>query len=167
MELYLTGNVLKPKGLKGELKVQPVTDFPESFLKRRELYIGRTPEDAVLRKVLSAKVYQGFAWIVFEGIGTREAAEAVAGYRLYVTRDHLEPLPDDRAYIHDLIGLEVFDERGERIGKVGDVLEMPAHDVYEIETDGRKVLVPAVEEFVEEIDLRKGIMVLRRFSEFL
>ena len=167
MDLYLTGNVLKPKGLKGELKVQPVTDYPESFLKRKELYIGKTPEDAVLRKVLSAKLHQGFAWIVFEGIGSREEAEAVAGYHLFVTHDDLEPLPDDRAYIHDLIGLEVLDERGGKIGRVSDVLEMPAHDVYEIETVGRKVLVPAVEEFVEEIDLRKGIMVLRRFSEFL
>ncbi|NTU68535.1 MAG: 16S rRNA processing protein RimM [Chlorobiaceae bacterium] len=167
MELYLTGNVLKPKGLKGELKVQPVTDYPESFMKRRELYIGKTPEDAVPRRVLSARLYQGFAWIVFDGIGTREEAEAVVGCHLFVTTDNLEPLPDDRAYIHDLIGLEVLDERGERIGRVGDVLQMPAHDVYEIETAGRKVLVPAVEDFVEEIDLRKGIMVLRRFSEFL
>ena len=167
MDLYLTGIVLKPKGLKGELKVQPVTDFPESFLKRRELFIGKTPDDATQHRVLSAKLNQGFAWIVFEGIGTREAAEAVAGYQLYVTRDLLEPLPDDRAYIHDLIGLEVLDENGGRIGTVSDVLEMPAHDVYEIETGGRRVLVPAVEEFVEEIDLRKGVMVLRRFSEFL
>jgi 16S rRNA processing protein RimM len=167
MELYLTGIVLKPKGLKGELKVQPVTDFPESFVKRRELYIGKTPDDAVLRKVLSAKVNQGFVWIMIEGIGTREEAEAVAGYHLFVASDHLEPLPDDRAYIHDLLGLEVFDEQGGRIGVVSDVLQMPAHDVYEIDTGGRKVLVPAVEDFVDEIDLRKGIMVLRRFSEFL
>ena len=167
MELYLTGIVLKPKGLKGELKVQPVTDYPESFLKRREFYMGKTQGDAVLRKVLTAKLNQGFAWMVFEGIGTREEAEAVAGYRLFVTGEELEPLPDDRAYIHDLIGLEVLDEDGGRIGVVSDVLQMPAHDVYEIEVGGRKVLVPAVEEFVDEIDLRKGIMVLRRFSEFL
>jgi 16S rRNA processing protein RimM len=167
VDLYLTGIVLKPKGLKGELKVQPVTDFPESFLKRRKLYIGKTPEEAVLRNVQSAKLRQGFVWIVFEGVGTREEAEAVAGYRLFVTAEELESLPDDRAYLHELIGLEALDETGAKIGVVSDVLQMPAHDVYEIETGGRKVLVPAVEEFVDEIDLRKGILVLRRFSEFL
>ena len=167
MDLYLTGIILKPKGLNGELKVQPVTDFPESFLKRREYYIGRTPLDAKLRKVVSAKLNKGFAWIFFEGIGTREEAEAVAGWRLFVTGDLLEPISADRAYIHDLIGLEVRDEKGERIGVVGDVLNMPAHDVYEIETGTQKVLVPAVDDFVSEIDLRKGVMVLRRFSEFL
>ncbi|NTU58211.1 MAG: 16S rRNA processing protein RimM [Chlorobiaceae bacterium] len=167
MDLFLTGNILKPKGLKGELKVQPVTDFPESFLKRKEYYIGKTPDQVVLRKVLSAKLNQGFAWIVLEGIGSREEAEAVAGYRLYVTGDALEPMPDDRAYLHDLIGLEVLDEEGGKIGVLRDVLEMPAHDVYEVDTGSRKVLVPAVADFVAEIDLKKGIIVLRRFSEFL
>jgi 16S rRNA processing protein RimM len=167
VELFLTGIILKPKGLKGELKVRPVTDFPESFLKRREYYTGRTPEEAVIRKVLSAKYYQGFAWIVLEGIESREAAEAVAGYGLYVTGDALKPMPADRAYIHELIGLEVADEDEGRVGTVSDVLQMPANDVYEIDTGDRKVLVPAVDDFISEIDLKKRIVTLRRFREFL
>jgi len=167
VELFLTGIVLKPKGLKGELKVQPVTDFPESFLTRREYYIGKSPEEAVVRKVRSAKFQQGFAWLMFEGIESREAAEAAAGLRLYVTGDTLEPMPDDRAYLHDLIGLEVVDEAEGRVGVISNVLQMPAQDVYEIDTGGKKVLVPAVEEFITEIDLDKGIVTLRRFSEFL
>ena len=167
MELFLTGIVLKPKGLKGELKVKPVTDFPESFLKRREYFVGKTPEDAALRKVLSAKLNQGFAWLVLEGVGSREEAEALAGCGLYVTKDSLESLPDDRAYIHELIGLEAFDEEAGRVGKVSDVLQMPAHDVYEIDTGSSKVLIPAVEDFITETDLEKGIVTLRRFKEFL
>lgn len=167
MELYLTGIILKPKGLKGELKIQPVTDFPESFLRRRHYHVGRTPEETVIRRVLSSKLSQGFAWLVLEGIATREDAEAIAGCRLYVTTDELEPLPDDRAYLHDLIGLEVFDQEQGRVGMITDVLPMPAQDVYEIDTGSRKVLVPAVDDFIKEIDLEKGIMILRRFSEFL
>ena len=167
MELFLTGVVLKPKGLKGELKVKPVTDFPESFLKRREYYVGKTPEDAALRKVAAAKLHQGFAWLVLEGVGSREEAEALAGCGLYVTKDSLESLPDDRAYIHELIGLEAFDEETGRVGKISDVLQMPAHDVYEIDTGSSKVLIPAVEDFITETDLEKGIVTLRRFKEFL
>lgn len=167
MELFLTGIVLKPKGLKGELKVQPVTDFPESFLTRHEYYVGKNSEEAVVRNVRSATLRQGFAWLVFEGIESREAAEAVAGMKLYVTAEQLKPMPDDRAYLHDLIGLEVVDEEADKVGKISDVLQMPAQDVYEIDTGGRKVLVPAVEEFITEIDLEKGIVTLRRFSEFL
>jgi 16S rRNA processing protein RimM len=167
VELFLTGIVLKPKGLKGELKVKPVTDFPESFLKRREYFVGKTPEDAALRKVLSAKLNQGFAWLVLEGVGSREEAEALAGCGLYVTKDSLESLPDDRAYIHELIGLEAFDEEAGRVGRISDVLQMPAHDVYEIDTGSSKVLIPAVEDFITETDLEKGIVTLRRFREFL
>ena len=167
MELFLTGVVLKPKGLKGELKVKPVTDFPESFLKRREYYVGKTAEDAALRKVVSAKLNQGFAWLVLEGVGSREEAEALAGFGLYVTKDSLESLPDDRAYIHELIGLEAFDEEAGRVGRISDVLQMPAHDVYEIDTGSSKVLIPAVEDFITETDLEKGIVTLRRFKEFL
>jgi 16S rRNA processing protein RimM len=167
VELFLTGVVLKPKGLKGELKVKPVTDFPESFLRRREYYVGKTPKDVVLRKVQSARFHQGFAWLVLEGAGSREDAEALAGCGLYVTRDALESMPDDRAYIHELIGLEVFDEAEGRVGKVSDVLQMPAHDVYEVDTGDRKVLIPAVEDFITETDLQKGIVTLRRFKEFL
>jgi 16S rRNA processing protein RimM len=167
VDLYLTGIILKPKGLKGEVKVQLVTDFLESFLKRKEYYTGRSEDDAVPRKVLSAKMYQGFAYMLFEGIESREMAEAVAGHQVFVTGDALVPLSGDRAYIHELTGLTVYDEEGEKIGTVSDVLNMPAHDVYEILTGTRKVLVPAVEEFVVEIDMQRGRMVLRRFSEFL
>jgi len=167
VELFLTGIVLKPKGLKGELKVKPVTDFPESFLKRREYYVGKTPEEAAPRKVVSAKLRQGFAWLVLEGIESREAAEAASGSRLYVPGEKLEPMPEDRAYLHDLIGLEAVDEAEGRVGTISDVLQMPAQDVYEIDTGEKKVLVPAVEEFITEIDLEKGIVTLHRFKEFL
>lgn len=167
MELFLTGIILKPKGLKGELKVQPMTDFPDNFLKRRHYHVGKSREEAVVRKVLSAKLNQGFAWIMLEGVTSREDAEAFAGSSLYVTEDALEPMQGNRAYIHELKGLEVFDERDGRVGVIADVLQMPAHDVYEIDTDAGKVLVPAVDEFIEEVDLEKGIVMVRRFSEFL
>lgn len=167
MELFLTGIILKPKGLKGELKVQPVTDFPERFLTRRHYHVGKSPEEAVIRKVRSAKLHQGFAWLVFEGIGSREEAEAAVGQRLYVSEEELESLPDDRAWLHELVGLEVFDERDGRVGVISDVLQMPASDVYEVDTGERKVLVPAVDDFIKEVDLDKRIVMLRRFSEFL
>lgn len=167
MELFQTGIVLKPKGLRGEVKIQPVTDFPERFLRGSEYYTGRTPEVAVPRRVLAARIYQGFVYLLFEGVDSREKAGALAGEKVFVTGENLVPLSGDRAYIHELVGLEVLDENRLRIGVVSDVLKMPAHDVYEIRTEQKRVLVPAVGEFVEEIDIVRGIMVLRRFREFL
>lgn len=166
-ELYLAGRILKPKGLKGEVKVLPVTDFPESFLDRKVFYVGKTGEEAMCCRVLHAVLRKGFAYLLFSGIDSREKAETIAGHKVYVSADALIPLSPDRAYLHELRGLKVLSESHEEVGILNDVLKMPAHEVYEVQYGIRRVLVPAIEEFVEEIDVEKGYMVLKRFDEFL
>ncbi|UZJ38633.1 ribosome maturation factor RimM [Prosthecochloris sp. SCSIO W1103] len=166
-ELYLVGKILKAKGLKGEMKVLPITDYPESFLDRKVFYIGKNEGDAVRQVVRQGTLRKGFAYLLFFGIDTREKAEAVAGEKVYVSVDDLIPLPHDRAYLHELKGLKVLNESFEEVGVVLDVLKMPAHEVYEVQCGEQVVLVPAVEEFVEEIVIEKGYMVLKRLEEFL
>ncbi|NTW69153.1 MAG: 16S rRNA processing protein RimM [Chlorobiaceae bacterium] len=167
MELYLAGIILKPKGLAGEVKVQPVTDSPESFLSRKEYYAGRSADSVERLIVKKASLGSGFAWVFFDGIDTREKAEVLAGLHLYVEEDQLLPQPDNRAYIHELIGLKVLDRNRNEVGVVTDILAMPAHEVYEVQYGKRKVLIPAIEEFVEEISIREKFMVVPRFDEFL
>lgn len=168
MERYLTGTILKPKGLKGEVKVLPVTDYPERFLSRKIYYIGKTDSEAVPRNVVRASLDRGFAWLFFEGIDSREAAEAICGMNLYIEEQELQAMPEGRAYLHELIGLSVIDGNGREVGTVSDVLQMPAHEVYEVTmSGGRVILLPAIEEFVEEIDTGKRRMVIPRFEEFL
>ncbi|EAT59461.1 ribosome maturation factor RimM [Chlorobium ferrooxidans] len=167
MELYLAGVILKPKGLAGEVKVEPVTDFPESFLSRKEYYAGRSADAVDRLTVHKASLGGGFAWVFFDGIDTREKAEALAGVHLYVDEDQLLPQPENRAYIHELIGLKVLDRNRNEVGTVTDILAMPAHEVYEVEVGKRKILIPAIEEFVEEISVRDKFMVVPRFDEFL
>ena len=166
-ELYLVGKVLKPKGLKGEVKILPITDYPESFLERKTFYIGRSDEEAVLREVLQGRLRNGFAYILFSGMDSREKAEAAVGNMIYVPAEELVPLPPGRAYLHELRGLKVLNDSLEEVGIVHDVLKMPAHEVYEVQYGAKKILVPAIEEFVEEIDIGKGYMVLKRIEEFL
>ncbi len=165
--LFLAGRILKPRGLKGDLKVLPETDFPERFLERKHLYVGRTPADAVEYEVVQASLQKGFAYIRLQGALDRDMAESLAGSNLYVQESDLAELPPDMAWIHELVGLQAFDTEGAEIGVVRDVLDMPAHQVYEIEVaDGKRVLVPALEEFVEETDVTGGRIVLKRFDEF-
>ena len=166
-DFYLAGKILKPKGLRGEVKILPVTDFPDSYLERKIFYVGKSEEDAVRRAVRQAALRKGFAYLLFSDIDSREKAEAIVGYSVFVRSDALIQLPPDRAYLHELRGLKVFNERHEELGIIEDVLGMPAHDVYEIRCGGRVVYVPAVEEFVEEISIDEGYMVLKRFEEFL
>ncbi|MEI6757405.1 MAG: 16S rRNA processing protein RimM [Chlorobium sp.] len=167
MELYLTGIILKPRGLKGEVKVEPVTDFPESFLSRKEYYAGKSVDRVERLKVKKAALSGGFVWMFFDGIDTVEKAEALAGWQLFVEEAELLPQPDNRAYLHELKGIKVLDRNRMQVGIVTDVINMPAHDVYEVQVGDRKILIPAIEEFVEELSIREKYMVIPRFDEFL
>ncbi len=101
-DLWLTGTVLKPRGLKGELKVLPVTDFPDRFLSRTEYFAGRQPETAVPVAVTGAKLAGGFAWLFFEGIRCREKAQDMAGMHLYIEEKECAPRQENRAWLHEL-----------------------------------------------------------------
>ncbi|NTV92944.1 MAG: 16S rRNA processing protein RimM [Chlorobiaceae bacterium] len=167
MDLFLTGTILKPKGLKGELKVLPVTDFPELFLSRTGYLAGKNDRSVTPLTVQKASLSKGFAWLFFEGVDTLEKAEKLSGIHLFVEEKALARQPAGRAYLHELTGMKVLDGDRQEAGIISDVLKMPAHEVYEVQVDGRTVLIPAVDEFVEEIDIEAGYMVVPRFYEFL
>ena len=167
MELYLTGIILKPKGLKGEVKVEPITDFPESFLTRREYFAGSFRESVKRLRVTKAALSAGFAWLFFEGIDSMEKAETLTGWKLFVGEDQLIPQPENRAYLHEIIGMKVLDGSRREVGIVTNVLSMPAHDVYEVKVGEKKILLPAIEEFVEEFSVGEKYMVIPRVGEFL
>ena len=167
MELYITGVILKPKGLQGEVKVEMVTDFPETFLSRREYYVGKSENSVERLKVKKAALAAGFAWLFFEGIDTMEKAEALTGWKLFVTEDQLLPQPENRAYVHEIIGMKVLDRNRLEVGVVTNIIRMPANEVYEVQVGEKKILLPAIEEFVEEFSLSEKYIVIPRYSEFL
>ncbi len=167
MELYLTGIILKPKGLKGEVKVEPITDFPESFLSRKEYYAGVSVDSVERLKVQKAVLGGGFAWLFFEGVDSMEKAEMLSGWKLFIEESQLLPQPHDRAYLHEIIGMKVLDRTRNEVGVITNVLDMPAHEVYEVLVGQKKILVPAIEQFVEEFNLLEQYIVVPRFDEFL
>ncbi|NTV98342.1 MAG: 16S rRNA processing protein RimM [Chlorobiaceae bacterium] len=167
MELFVTGVILKPRGLHGEVKVEIVTDFPETFLSRKSYYAGRTEESTVRMQVRKASVAGGFAWLMFKGIDTLEEAGKLAGLKLFVEEAELVPQPEGWAYIHELVGMKVLDCNRSEAGIVTNVIGMPANDVYEVQVGRKKVLIPALEEFIDEINMDGKYMVVSRFDEFL
>ena len=167
MDLYLTGVILKPRGLQGEVKVEIVTDFPESFLSRREYFAGKSV-DAVERLVVKkASLSAGFAWLFFDGVESVEDAEALTGWRLFVSEEQLLPQPKNRAYLHEIIGMKVLDRHHREVGVVTNVIRMPANEVYEVQIGGKKVLLPAIDEFVDEFNLGERFIIIPRYEEFL
>ncbi|MCS6988822.1 MAG: ribosome maturation factor RimM [Chloroherpetonaceae bacterium] len=163
------GRIVKTRGLKGEVKATLSTDFPERLKKRKKLWIGKTPDDIVQIEVKSVVVAPTFALYRFVGVETPEQAEKLVGKRLFVSENDLPKLSGDVAYIHELIGLMVLaDEKP--IGKLVDVFKAPANDVYVIALDGeneKRILMPAVAEFIEEVNLTNGFVKVKRYEEFL
>ena len=157
----IVGTILKPQGIRGELKVKPYTDAPEDFKGFKNLYL-----DGEQRKVLSVRVGDGMVFLALSGVPDRNAAELLRGKDLELDRDEAPEPEEGRYYIVDLLGLDVVTEEGELLGKLTDIRQA-ASDIYTLEKEGREVLFPAVSGVVKEVDLEGGKIVIdrKRFYE--
>lgn len=158
MKKYLMiGQIVKPQGVRGEVKVLPLTDDPARFCDLETIYLDEKGERSA--KVLSARVREGFAYVALEGVPDRDAAERLRNRALYVDRAHAAPLPEGRYYISDLIGMAVEDETGAALGQLADVLQAGGNDVYEVE-GARTFRFPALKRVLMSVDVEGGKMVL-------
>ncbi len=155
----LIGTVVKPQGVKGEVKVKPETDDPARFLDLTSVFV-RDGAGFAPRAMRCTRVHDGFVYLRFDGANDRDAAEALRGLALYIDRAHAATLPEDAEFICDLIGCEAFDVAGQRIGKLMDVLQPGANDVYVIETPRGELMLPALKRVVLSVDVREKRMVL-------
>lgn len=159
-EKYLEiGKIVNTHGVRGALKVEPWCDSPEQLCGLSTLYVRKRDEYIPL-KVRNASLHKNHTLIYFDGIDSIDDAIPYKNRILYIDRDDF-PLADDRVFIADIIGLDVFDERdGSRLGVLKSVDELPASDLFVVTTpDGHEVLVPAVDEFIGHID-ESGVYLL-------
>lgn len=142
-------------GLRGEVKVQPWCDDPQLLCELETLY--RKSGDPVT--VEHGRVQKNMAVLKLEGVDTPDQAQAMRGVVLYMDRDDVE-LPEGSWFVSDLIGLDVRDSKsGESYGILSDVTETGANDVYHIKApDGKLLLVPAIPDVIDSIDLAAGTM---------
>lgn len=158
MQFYRIGCILKPHGIQGGLKVEPLTDDALRFRGLTEAYL----EHNDTRKLIAIKTIRiGSEAVVLciEGINTREQAEAIRGAYICVDKANAVRLPSDRYFIADLIGCDVFDTRSKNYGKVTDVLQTGANDVYVVEGEC-KMLVPALKKVLHLVDTENKRIVL-------
>ncbi len=167
MEKFIVGKVLKPRGLKGELKVQILTDFPERFKDRDAYWVGLTTDTKTHLHVEFAQLHQGIVLIKFKGIDSLEDAELLREQFLFVDESDLTVPDKDYYYDHQLIGFKVINTNDVQCGILKAVIHMPANDVYNVDYEGRSVLIPATYEFVVKIDVENQVIYVDRFDEFL
>ncbi|MDR3085282.1 MAG: ribosome maturation factor RimM [Christensenellaceae bacterium] len=153
----MVGQVLKPQGIRGEVKVRPETDAPGRFLEIKKLFLGEDGGEEL--RVLAAREAGGFAYLFLEGVSSQEEAEKLRGKLLYVRRADAAKLPEGRYFIADLKGLRVEDESGAELGKLTEIYQAGGNDVYEVR--GKKnFLFPALKRVILSVNLEKGLMVL-------
>jgi 16S rRNA processing protein RimM len=101
------------------------------------------------------------AIIKLEGIDDRTQAETLRNRSLFVREDQIAPPDAGEYFIKDLLGLKIFTEQGELLGTLTDVLELPAHDVYQVNNDREELLIPAISSVIREIDLERRQIIVK------
>ncbi|MDR3692494.1 MAG: ribosome maturation factor RimM [Fimbriimonas sp.] len=149
MTFIQIGQIVGAFGLKGQVKVQPMTDFLDRFKKGSRLRLkGEWVE------VESFSIHKGRPLVKLRGIDDVSTAETLQWEYLETAETGRPELDDDEFLTQDLIGLVVTTVDGILLGKIDDVVTMPAHDVIQI----GELLIPAVKEFVKDVDLEAGTM---------
>ena len=152
-----SGKIVGTHGIKGEVRIEPWCDSPEFLCAFKTLWLDERGENAI--KVRS-RPHKNIVLCKIEGVESIEAAERLRGKIVYIDRDEVE-LGEGVHFVQDLIGLEARDlDTGEVYGTLTDVLRTGANDVYEITRDGKKYLVPVIDEVVREINTEEGYVLL-------
>ncbi len=154
---FTIGTVLRPRGLKGEVKMELYTSDSTRY---RALKTAKVGEEVLKIEKISPE--GEFAYVKFFGTDSAEDAEKLRGKPVTVSRSDLPRPKDGEHYIADLIGMDVF-VGNDRLGELVDVLQYGSADVYVIKTESAEVSVPALKELVKDVDLEKGVIALDRY----
>lgn len=152
LEGYLSiGQVLRPQGLRGQVKIRPDTDDPGRFSDLKSLFI-QSGQRMILLEIRQISVRGGFVFLNLGEDKTLEDAENRRGMKLYVRREDAVPLKEHENFIVDIIGCTMKSVEGKLIGTVTDVLQPGANDVYVVQTTKGVLLVPALQHVVLDVD---------------
>ena len=153
LEYLSIGQIVNTHGIRGEVKVYPLTDDASRFDKLKEVYI-EAKNEMTKYQVESAKHLKNTVILKLKGVDTMNDAEKLRQLYIKVGRWDAVRLPKDTFFICDIVDSEVFDIHGELLGKLHDVLQTGSNDVYVVKNDTKEILIPALKTVVKEINLQ-------------
>lgn len=162
MEKTLTvATILKPQGIRGEIKVKTLTDSAEDFCALPRVFI-----DGAEYKVLSARPAGDCAYVMLRGVADRNAAELLRAKDVVALREDMPDLPEDTYYLVDVLGCKVITEKGKILGEVTEITPAKT-DIYVLSCGEKKITFPAAEGVIESIDVENKIVAVnkKRFEE--
>ena len=154
------GAITRPHGIKGEVIIDLARDLIDIVTGSLELRAtGRRGGERILT-VERARGHKDRRIVQFKGVHTVEDAEALRGWSVWLTREQIGPLAEDRWYVTDIVGIDVYTDEDEYLGKLAEVMHMPANDVYVVRSGEKEILLPVIDEVVRSVDIDSGRMVV-------
>lgn len=161
------GYVLRPQGIKGEIKVEPLTDDMEQFNDWDTLYLEQGGEYTPL-KVTAKRYRDNHLFLRIQGYSDINLAEKLRGKYLWIAKDELGNLPRDTFLIVDIIGCVVHTQEGQELGRVRSIIHTGSNDVYVVKGPLGEILIPGLKKVVSEVDIKnKRIAVVAQELEGL
>jgi 16S rRNA processing protein RimM len=158
-DFIVIGQITKPHGIRGEVRVKPHTDEPQRFTWLEKIYVGETnPQPMAVEK---ARVHQQMVLLKLTAVTDRNGADALRGAWLQVPVEEAIPLAEGEYYLFQLEGLTVFTIEGESLGTLTSVLETGANRVFVVHGDKGELLLPDIEDVVEDIDFENGRLTVK------
>jgi 16S rRNA processing protein RimM len=154
------GRIVRPHGVRGEVAVKVLSDFPKRFDTIAVVYLGDAMEAEPWR-VTATRWHQDRVLLTLQGCEDRTAADRLRGLLVQIPIEEVMPLPEGEYYTYELIGLEVVTREGEDLGRLSDILFTDANDVYVVIGARGQILLPAIADVIERVDLEAGQMVVR------
>ena len=160
-DLFAVGKIVKAFGIKGDVVVQPMTDVANRFKKLHTVFVGRSGAEAEQAQIERVQIESRGVRLKIAGINVRRDAEKLVGSLLFVDGTERIRIPEGTFFIHDIIGISVVDQEGHPIGVVKEVLRLPANDVYVMDCNGRDIMMPAVKEFIINVNVKAKSMTVK------
>jgi 16S rRNA processing protein RimM len=158
--LITIGKAAKPFGVKGEIKIESLTDFPGRFKDLGRVYLVSPAGKEIICNVKSVRYAGDIPFLLFNGYDSPEKAKALNGWLVKVPEEDAVPLPEGQYYWYELIGMEVLSESGEKLGTIVDIFETGSNDVYVMKHGRKEVYLPATKEVIKRVDRRTRQMVI-------
>jgi 16S rRNA processing protein RimM len=154
------GQIVNTHGVRGEVKVYPLTDDLKRFDKLKFVFI-KSGDQYKKVQVQGVKYVKAMAVLKLSGIESMNDAEKYRDMYIYIDRENAIKLPEDTYFIADLIGMDVLDGSGNPLGKLTNVISTGSNDVYEIKPEaGKSFLIPAIGDVVKDVDVVNKKMVV-------
>jgi 16S rRNA processing protein RimM len=159
--LIIIGKAVKPFGVKGEMKIEPMTDFPERFRGLRRVYLVSPAGREIVCDVRSVRYAGETPVLLFDGYDSPEKARSLNGWFVKLPEEEAIPLPEGTYYWFELIGMEVVSEAGEKLGTIVDIFETGSNDVYVLKRGRKETYIPATREVIRQVDKQAKRMTIR------